>query len=119
MNNNAVITTDEHCTIYLSGDHRDFIVFRSGMARTIELFDIQVGSSRREGKGKQLVQAMLDILKEKESDVSMVYAIVRLSNAIAHQFYEALDFRLVGRLHYFYRDGGGKNEHALVYGLDV
>lgn len=96
-------------------DDRDRLEWREGHGRTVEIFDIVVGSERRKGRGRALIQLLL---QQVPGDTAMVYAITRLSNAIAHQFYEACGFRIVGRLHYFYRDAG-QYEHALVYGLDL
>lgn len=100
-------------------DYRDFLVYRQGMGRTVEIYDICVETDRRKGKGRKLIKRLLENLKDAYPDTSMVYAVTRIGNTIAHQFYEALGFRLLGRLHYFYRDSGDQLEHALVYGLDV
>ncbi len=104
-------------------DPRDFLIWRKGMGRTVELFDIQVGSERRKGRGKELIETLLRRLPK---NTAHVFAITRLSNATAHQFYESLGWRIVGRLHYFYRDlkdVKGERvwdlEHALVYGVDL
>lgn len=96
-------------------DDRDVLIWREGSGRSVEIFDIVVGSERGKGKGRRLIAALLAELPE---GTSMVYAITRLGNTIAHQFYEALGFRIVGRLHHFYRDTGG-NESALMYGLEL
>jgi ribosomal protein S18 acetylase RimI-like enzyme len=110
----------EH-NLILDGDSRDYLVWRSGMGRTIEIFDICVGSERRKGKGRRLVKMMLlEVAKyPKGKGPSLIYAMTRYDNAIAHQFYEYMGFRTLGKLHCFYRDGAGQNEHALVWGLDV
>lgn len=100
-------------------DGKDFVVWRLGMGRTAEILDIQVSSERRKGVGRELVELAVRTIRGNAPDVAIVYAITRLKNTIAHQFYEALGFRLVGRLHYFYRNSGDKSEHALVYGLDL
>ena len=75
-----------------------------------------VGTVRREGRGRQLIEKLL---KEVPSDTSLIFAITRISNVVAQQFYEANGFRLVGRLHDFYREGNDGTESALMYGLDV
>ncbi len=104
-------------------DDRDFITFRQGHGRLVEIADIAVGSKRRSGIGTALISTMLVKVKQMWPDTAMVYAITRVSNTVAHEFYESLGFRLVGRLHYFYRDGGPDKyinaEHALVYGLEL
>lgn len=104
----------------LNGDDpRDFIEFRPGNGRTVELFDIQVVSQRRKGIGKDLVDKLIFHVSGWDPPPAVVYAMTRIDNPIAHQFYEALGFRLLGRLHYFYRDGGDDCAHALVYGKDI
>ena len=97
------------------GDGRDFLDWREGQARTVEVFDIVVGTERRKGIGRKLVERLL---AEIPKDTAIVYAITRMGNVIAHEFYESLGFRIVGRLHNFYRDGG-EVESALMYGLDI
>ena len=97
-------------------DYRDFIDWRPGSGRSVEIFDIAVGSARRQGRGRELIRKLLT---EIPKETSLVFAITRIGNTIAQQFYESCGFRLVGRLHNFYRDGANGNEHALMYGLDV
>lgn len=114
--------------IILNNDPRDFLIWREGMGRTVEIYDIAVGSERRMGKGTRLVELLLIELgrKPEAERPTLIYAITRMSNEIAHQFYESFTthdnpngFRIVARLHRFYRDGGGDVETALMYGLDV
>lgn len=104
-------------------DAKDYLVWRTGTGRTVEIEDIAVHSERRKGKGRQLMARLLQEVGSNHPSTAMIYAITRAGNTIAHQFYEAMGFRLVGRLHYFYRDvdenGKGSLEHALVYGLDT
>lgn len=102
----------------------DYLKWRYGMARTVEIIDIQTGSKRRRGIGRGMISKFLDQLvkgTDHPNGITMVYAITRISNTVAHQFYEALGFRIVGRLHYFYREGPTESswEHALMYGLDI
>lgn len=106
------------------GDDKDWIEWRPGSGRSVEITDIAVHSARGEGRGRALVDQMLATLTpgtDRPEGVTLVYAITRMSNAIAHQFYEAVGFRILGRLHYFYRDGSTKKdwEHGLVFGLDL
>lgn len=112
---NSVIVVDGADPV----DAKDYLVWRVGYGRTVEIEDIAVGSERRRGIGRKLVEKLLLAVPP---DTAMVYALTRAGNTIAHQFYEALGFRIVGRLHYFYRDvnekGNGSLEHAIVYGLD-
>lgn len=98
-------------------DYRDFIDWRPGSGRSVEIFDIAIGSARRQGRGRELIRRLL---LEIPKETSLVFAITRISNEIAQQFYEANGFRLIGRLHRFYQDGpGGGDESALMYGLDL
>ena len=97
-------------------NEKNFLEYRVGSGRTIEIFDIVVGTDRRKGIGTQLIQKLLERIPD---DISLVFAITRVSNLIAQQFYEANEFRIVGRLHNFYQDGPEGTESALMYGLDV
>lgn len=99
-------------------DPIDFVIWRHASSRTAEIVDIQAGSARRVGIGRELVQRVLNDLPK---NISVLYAITRFSNTIAQEFYDALGFRVIGRLHKFYVDGGGPKdyEHALMYGLDL
>lgn len=97
-------------------DYRDFIDWRPGSGRSVEIFDIAVGSARRQGRGRELIRRLL---VEIPKETSLVFAITRISNTIAQQFYESCGFRLISRLHNFYQDGVNGNEHALMYGLDI
>jgi ribosomal protein S18 acetylase RimI-like enzyme len=97
-------------------DPGDFIDWREGSGRTIEIFDIAVNTVRREGKGRQLLDKLRSAIP---TDTSLIFAITRCSNEIAQQFYESNGFRIVGRLHRFYQDGPEGTENALMYGLDV
>ena|SRR3990167_8529528 len=101
--------------ILIDGD-QNHLDWREGQGRTVEIFDIVVGTERRQGIGRRLVEKML---REIPQRTSLVFAITRISNTIAHQFYEALGFRIVGRLHNFYRDSSDETESALMYGLDI
>ena len=102
----------------------DCLIWREGMGRTVEIFDIRVASERRCGRGRELLERLLQIVNPQDDCVrgdrpAVIYAFTRMSNTVAHQFYEACGFRILGRLHEFYRDGGGVHEAALVYGLDL
>lgn len=37
-------------------DYRDFIDWRPGSGRSVEIFDIAVGSARRQGRGRELIR---------------------------------------------------------------
>lgn len=94
----------------------DYLYWRDGSGRSVEILDIAVHSERGKGRGTELFKRLL---KEIPQGVSLIFAITRLSNTIAHQFYEKLGFRIVGRLHHFYQDGPEGTENALMYGLDL
>lgn len=86
----------------------------------VEILDIVVSSERRKGRGRKLVEALISKTSKLSTRCTLVYAITRLSNVIAHQFYEACGFRIVGRLHNFYCDNAENTpESALMYGKDL
>jgi ribosomal protein S18 acetylase RimI-like enzyme len=100
------------------GNDTDYLDWRPGMGRTVEIFDIQVGSQRRHGIGRQMIKELKVTLLATDQPPSVIYAITRFSNTVAQEFYEALGFRIAGRLHNFYRDTG-KKEHGIVYAYDL
>lgn len=99
-------------------DDRDFLIWRQGSGTTVEIYDIVVGSERRRGRGRVLIEKLLNSLPEQAPGTTLVFAITRWSNTVACEFYEALGFRVVGRLHQFYHNDDGY-EHAVMYGKDV
>lgn len=102
-------------TIYLDGDPRDFLTFREGSGGTIEIYDIAVGSDRRRGKGTRLVQ---DVLNHRlPPGTKTLWAMTRMSNQIAQQFYERLGFRVAGILRNFYDKPDAAD--AVVFAYDV
>jgi ribosomal protein S18 acetylase RimI-like enzyme len=104
--------------ITLDSDTRDFLEWRQGSGRTVEIYDIMVGSHRRQGRGRSLVNMLLGHHLPKGT--TLVYAITRIDNIIAKQFYEELRFRLIGSLWNFYKDTGAANTvDAVMYGRDV
>ena len=104
--------------IVLDEDGLDFLDWRPGSGRSVEIFDIVVNSERRKGHGRKLVEKLLQAIEPR---TSLIFAVTRISNEVAAQFYAAVGFRILGRLHNFYRDGGlpGEVESALVFGLDL
>lgn len=82
-------------------DPSDFLDWRRGSGPTVEIFDIQVGSLRRRGRGRELVRRLLSEIPE---GTRTVWAITRASNLIAHDFYHGLGFHAAGYLREFYRD---------------
>lgn len=108
-------------------DHpEDYVSFRVGMAGTLEIFDIAVQSERRKGRGKLLFNMLLervaeinDVRRNGGVGVLLIFAITRWGNTIAQEYYEAMGFRIVGRLHNFYRGDGGRAENGIMYGYDI
>lgn len=86
------------CTRITLEDPRDFVDYREGSGHTIEIFDIQVGSERRQGKGRRLLELLFAHLKPE----TRVWAITRADNETAQQFYEACQFKTVNVLRRFY-----------------
>lgn len=101
--------------ITIDNDGRDFLIYREGSGRTIEIFDIVVGSKRRQGRGKQLVTCLLESYMPKST--RRVWAITRATNWVAQQFYEALRFRSVP-LRGFYGEDGDTVD-AIMYIRDI
>ena len=100
-----------------------WLEYRIGSGDTVEILDINVSNTaRRQGTGREMVKELLSRLGK---DNLLVYAITRWSNTAAQEFYEAIGFRIVGRLHNFYRqredmkDGKSGFETAVMYGYDV
>lgn len=98
----------------------DYLLWRKGSGRSLEIYDIAVNSERRKGRGRELINKLLEALKHDSETrtTSVIFAITRISNTKAHQFYEACGFRIAGRLQNFYRDGY-QTEQALMYALDI
>lgn len=101
----------------LGEDTRDYLLYRQGSGTTVEILDIVVGSERRKGVGRNLINQLLGLLPV---EVKLVFAITRSDNFIAQQFYESLHFRVVGVLRNFYQDTPGvlNQVDAVMYGLD-
>lgn len=97
--------------------------YRERGDNNVEIEDINVPNEYRErGIGREMV----DELRRKMTVRNLlIFAVTRVSNVPACQFYEALGFRVVGRLHQFYReredmkDGASGYHHAIMYGLDL
>lgn len=103
--------------IYLN-QGKDCLKYRDGSGNTVEIFDIVVGSDRRKGIGSQMVRILRSQLPPEKT---LVYAITRASNQIAHRFYEACGFRLIANLFDFYKDDPDQKNSidAIMYGLDL
>lgn len=101
-------------------DHRDFLEYVRGSGPTVEIRDIQVGTERRLGRGRALVDQLLKRLPSEFPDCKVVWAITRAENKVAQQFYESLHFRIIGNLFDFYRDVGPEGRvDAVMYGRNV
>lgn len=81
--------------------------------KNIEIVDIVCGSDRRRGIGTSMVKELM--LFAKQEDAVNVFAITRVENEIAQQFYEAVGFECCGILRRFY----GHKSHALMYRKSV
>ena len=95
----------------------DFLVWRQGSGDTVEVFDIAVGTERRRGKGRRLVDTLLRLLAERRVSrkINMVWAVTRDGNHIAKEFWAGIGFRTVGVLIDFY----GAGDHGVMFGLNV
>lgn len=96
-------------------DPQDFLKYRKGSGDTIEIYDIAVGTDRRVGKGRRLVELLLANIPP---GIRTIWAITRAENFIAQQFYENLGFRVIAPLRNFYRDGPDTVD-AIMYGRDI
>lgn len=91
-------------------DPRDYLDWREGSGGTVEIADIVVGSERRRGRGRRLIETLLAQVQAAPT----VWAITRAGNEIAQQFYESLGFRVIGVLRRFYGEALGVD--AILYG---
>jgi ribosomal protein S18 acetylase RimI-like enzyme len=94
----------------------DRLEWRYASGKTVEITDIVVGTERRKGQGRKLVESLLQVLRANGQPPYMVYAITRSSNAIAQEFYQGIGFKSLGKLDGFYVDA---QEAAVVYGKDI
>lgn len=104
----------EPVVIFLE-DNRDFLVYREGSGGTIEIVDIVVNSERRKGKGKRLIELLMEKVQRKYPPETVVWAITRAENLIAQQFYEKLGFSVTGVLRRFY-SYESRTVDAIMYG---
>ncbi len=99
------------------------LVYRIAPGATCEIVDIEVDSADRgKGVGRKLLEDLFRRLAAlppgKEGKVDTVYAITRMDNEIAQEFYEHCKFRVVGVLRRFYtvhRAGAD----AVMYGRGI
>lgn len=99
-------------------DHPDdYLDYREGSGSTVEIYDICVGTERGKGRGRYLVQLLLQMVPP---GTRLVWAITRGGNFIAQEFYEKLGFRVVGTLRNFYQERRGESGvDAVMYGIDI
>lgn len=93
----------------------DYLMWRKGSGNTVEIYDIAVYSERRNGNGRLLVNYLIDHLPP---GTRTLWAITKADNFIAQQFYESLNFRVIGTLRSFYQDSGNTVD-AIMYGRDI
>lgn len=100
-----VITLDE--------EGLDFLKYRDGSGKSVEIFDIAVNTARGQGKGREMVN---ELCRRYEGTGVLVWAMTRESNEIAHVFYTKCGMKLLGVLHRFYTC---EREHCYVYGMEL
>lgn len=98
----------------------DYLEWRYAPGQTAEIVDIKVLSKRLEGRGRHLVETLLQELKSKQETypVKLLYAFARADNEIARGFYVALGFVEINRLPGFYRDGRSAQD-AIMWGYSL
>ncbi len=97
--------------IIRGSDPRDFLEYRDGSGGTVEIFEIVVRSKRRTGIGRALVQSLVDTV---QGHTHLIFALMRSSNLIAHDFYQGLGMQVIARLPSFYVE-----EDAVMYGKHI
>lgn len=100
------------------GTHLDW---RQSSGATVEIFDIVVcNEDRRQGKGRQLVDALIDRVCPRVG-AKKVFAITKAANFVAQQFYEEMRFRSIP-LRNFYGildKNGFETVDAIMYIRDI
>lgn len=91
----------------------DFLKYRDGSGKSVEIFDMAVNTARGQGKGRAMVN---ELCRRYEGTGVLVWAMTRESNEIAHTFYSRCGFKILGVLHKFYHVDA---EHAYVFGLEL
>lgn len=69
-----------------------FLAWRYGTADNVEIFDIMI-SEKRKGYGTQLINMLLEELKEKQPQ--LLFGFTKKNNIVAQCFYSSLDFKLI------------------------
>lgn len=99
-------------------DEQGRVVGYVTMACTLDLLHVQNlavrRGQRRQGVGRRLLQASLDLGRERGAQAAILE--VRASNRPARSLYTAAGFQIVGRRRAYYRvPAGGLPEDAVVY----
>lgn len=102
---------NEQQVIWLDKSPDDFLCWQRRHDETVEIVDIAVNTERRKGKGRRL----LELLFRKLRPETRVFAITRIDNEIAQQFYEKCCFEVVGVLRRFYSSAHHCAD-AIMYG---
>lgn len=99
-------------------DPRDFLHYRAGSGNAVEIFDIQVGSERRKGNGRKLVNILI---KRLPPGCTRIYAITRAENKIAQQFYTELRFVPIPLFDFYgvHDERGVRTVDAILYMRDL
>lgn len=98
-------------TIHRLGDANDFVEWVNRPDGGVEILDIAVNSERRRGRGRKLLESLFKQLAPE----TRVFAITRIDNEIAQQFYEKCCFEVVGVLRRFY-SSAHRCADAIMYG---
>jgi ribosomal protein S18 acetylase RimI-like enzyme len=93
-------------------DPRDYLRWRKGSGGTVEILDINVESDRRIGRGREMVETLLE---EVRKETHLVFAFTRQSNDIASQFYQALGFVVAAVVPLFYQGENDVERTAVLY----
>lgn len=94
---------------------KDYLEWRYASGPTVEVTDIEVRTRRRDGIGRAMLYSMMRSLPK---EVRLVWAITRIENLVAQQFYEGCGFRVIAVLRRFYRDTHDDLADAVMFGRD-
>jgi len=94
----------------INGGSGSYLEWRRGSGRTIEILNIHVNRpDRKKGVGKKMIKQLKSTV-----DGNLVFAITRMSNRIAKEFYKKIGFREIAVLGKFYG-----SEDAVMFGIDL
>ena len=110
-------TRTDLITLSMDDDRLDYLQYRLGMGGTVEIVDIKVRSQREAGRGRALVEEMVEQLP---AGAKLIYAFCRADNMVGRHFWEAMGFRVMADLIDFYQDDGLMGApDAILYGRDI